>query len=251
MNTTHGTPRPGQTWLAEARRDMARPGEARQPITGVERRMKTVEKKEFEVLSEPGNGAEASISFSRPYSVEIDIEGVAALLCHRWQNESVEAKAKAAKNSAAKKTDDVNSYVYRCPDGTIGIAGTQLWSAIAGPAGGAKYRQDPRSPRKSALDLYKAGVVVLTEAASLGKTEWDYMDRRRVMVQRSGVTRERPAFVAGWTASFHLQVLLPEYIGPHDLHGVLVDTGRLVGLGDFRPTYGRFNVVRFEVLGDA
>ena len=34
----------------------------------------------------------------------------------------------------------------------------------------AKFRQDPRSQRKSAMDLYKAGVVPLTSAAASTRT---------------------------------------------------------------------------------
>lgn len=172
---------------------------------------------------------------------------VAPILFHRWSCEAVAEKASAAKGSAAKKTDNVESYVYRCDDGTIGIPGEYLKGAIAGPQGAAKYRQDPRSPRKSALDLYKAGVVPLTLVASLGKKDWDYLDQRRVTVQRAGVTRMRPAFLAGWQATFDLQVLIPEYIAPADLLEVISNAGRLVGLADYRPTYGRFQVTRFDV----
>lgn len=111
----------------------------------------------------------------------------------------------------------------------------------------AKFRQDPRSPRKSAMDLFKAGVVTLTELASLGSKDWDYLDARRVMVQRSAVTRQRPAFNKGWSAEFELQVLVPEYIDSQMLHDVAVQAGRLVGIGDFRPTYGRFQVTSWQV----
>lgn len=199
-------------------------------------------------LDHPTNDAKATIDLSRPYIATVRIEGTAALLFHRWSCEAVDAKAKAAKNSAAKKEDDVESYVYRCPDGTIGIPGVYLKGSICDPKNGAaKYRQDPRSPRKSALDLYKAGVVPLTDIASLGSREWDYLDRQRVTVQRAGITRTRPAFHPGWTATFELSVLTPEYISPADLLAVLNDAGRLVGIGDFRPTFGRFAVTSFDI----
>jgi hypothetical protein len=41
---------------------------------------------------------------------------------------------------------------------------------------------------------------------------------------------------------------LPEYITPDVMQALAVDAGRLIGVGDFRPTYGRFQVVGFEVL---
>lgn len=191
--------------------------------------------------------ADFVVALSQPYVVTVDIEGTSALLFHRWQCESVAAKASAAKGSAAKKTDDIDSYVWRCHDGTIGLPGEYLRGAICGPAGAAKYRQDPRSPRKSALDLYKAAVVSLTDVASLGATTWDYLDQRRVTVQRAGVTRVRPAFHPGWKATLDMQVLLPEYVPPMDLLDVITRAGQLVGVGDFRPTYGRFQVTGFKV----
>lgn len=193
----------------------------------------------------PTNDGEADLAFSQPYTVEVTLEGVCPILFHAWSNEAVAEKAAAAKGSQAKKTDNIESYVARCADGTIGIPGSYLRGSICTAA---KFRQDPRSPRKSAMDLYKAGVIITTDIASLGKAEWDYIDMRRVTVQRAGITRMRPAFLAGWRADFELGVLTPEYVRPPDLHDVIAQAGKLIGLADFRPTYGRFNVTKFEVL---
>jgi hypothetical protein len=55
---------------------------------------------------------------------------------------------------------------------------------------------------------------------------------------------------AGWQAEFIFMVNLPEYVSQEMLLGLLTDAGRLVGVGDFRPTYGRFQVVAFGVLED-
>jgi archaeosine-15-forming tRNA-guanine transglycosylase len=167
------------------------------------------------------------------------------LLFHRWNPEAVEEKAKAAKNSRSKKTDDIESYVYRNEAGELCIPGEYLRQAIIHAA---KYRQDPRSTRKSAMDLYKAGVQSLTPLASLGLEKWDYEDKRRVVIQRSAVNRVRPAMKAGWKATFELMVGLPEYIHPNDLRDVITNAGRLVGLGDFRPTYGRFAISQIGVI---
>lgn len=202
---------------------------------------------------DPTNDAADIIDLARPYQVEVTIVGSAALLCHRWSDDSVAAKAKAAKGSAAKRTDDIDSYVYRTPDNHIGLSGTQLFGAIAGPQGAAKFRQDPRSSRKSALDLFRAAIVVLDDVTPIYRdghpcSTWDYLDRRRVTVQRAGVTRVRPAFMPGWSATFELLVNLPHYVEPWLLNEVLVDAGRLCGVGDFRPTFGRFAITRFEVL---
>ena len=105
------------------------------------------------------NGAEAAIVQGQPYRLAFQLTGTSDLLFHRWNAEAVDEKAKAAKNSKAKKTDDTASYLYRNDDGAICIPGEYVRQAIIHAA---KFRQDPRSPRKSAMDLYKAGVVALT-----------------------------------------------------------------------------------------
>lgn len=202
----------------------------------------------IEVGPEPTNGAQTVIESSMPYIASVRIVGVADLLFHRWNCEAVDAKSKAAKGSKAKKADDVESYVYRNDAGELAIPGEYLRQAVIHAA---KFRQDPRSPRKSAMDLFKAGVVALTPLATLGVREWDYEHRCRVTVQRAGITRCRPAMRAGWSADIQLLVNLPEYIPPDVLQDVIVNAGRLIGLADFRPTYGRFSVARFEVLVDA
>jgi hypothetical protein len=194
-------------------------------------------------LDPVSNDAEPDITANQPYTVRVTIRGSSDILFHRWSNEAVAEKAAAAKGSRAKKSDNLESYVYRCDNGNLGLPGEYLRQSIIHAA---KFRQDPRSPRKSAMDLFKAGVVSLTQCADLGTKDADYIDRRRVLIQRSAVTRERPALREGWQATVELMVLTPEYIDKTTLIEVITNAGRLVGVGDFRPTYGRFSIVSFS-----
>lgn len=189
------------------------------------------------------NGGENDIALGQPYAAKVVIEGSAPLLFHRWNVEAVAEKAKAAKGSRAKKEDNIESYVYRDDENRLALPGEYFRQSIIHAA---KFMQDPRSPRKSAMDLFKAGLVMLTDLASLGKETWDFVDQRRVTVQRNGLTRMRPAMHRGWRATFEIQVILPEYITRDVLGTAMTNAGRLVGIGDFRPTYGRFQVVEFK-----
>jgi len=180
-----------------------------------------------------------------PYMIEARIEGTVAILFHRWSCEGVEEKANAAKGSNSKKTDNIESYMYRDTDGNIAVPSEYFRQAIIDAA---KFKQDPRSPRKSAMDLFKAGIATIGELCSLGVKEPDYLDRRRVVIQRNGITRVRPAMLSGWKCSVSLQVLLPEYIDPQMMNGTLQYAGRIVGVGDFRPSFGRFQVTAFNVI---
>lgn len=195
----------------------------------------------------PTNGASSGIELQLPYRVQVTIEGTAPILFHRWNCESVESKSRAKKGSAEKKSDDVESYVYRDDKKNLCIPGEYLRGAIVGAA---KFQQDPRSPRKSAADLFKAAVISLTPLSSLGVKDWDFMDKRRVVIQRNAITRSRPAMAEGWKATFILMVNLPEYIDRQMLNSTIAAAGKLIGLGDFRPSFGRFNVIGFKLLED-
>src|SRR6185503_11657463 len=128
------------------------------------------------------------VEYCTPYSVEVAVEGTEALLFHRYDIEAQSAKASAKKGSIEKKSDNVESYVHRLPDDTCAIPGLMLKAALCTSA---KFSQDPRSPRKSAYDLFRAGIKI-PGMSSLGKKTWDFIDQRKVNVQRNGIVRARP-----------------------------------------------------------
>ncbi len=202
-------------------------------------------KAEKVALFNPTNGAKDIIGDGLPFIAHVTLEGVSDMLFHRWNCEAVDEKAKAAKGSKAKKSDDIESYVYRDEKGFLCLPGEYVRQAMIYAA---KSKQDPRSPRKSAMDLFKAGVVSLTQLSSLGTKEWDYLDRRRVVIQRNGINRTRPAMRVGWQADFEIAVTTPEYISQQLFIEVLQTAGRLIGVGDFRPTYGRFSVKNYNFM---
>lgn len=204
------------------------------------------------LVNEPTNGAVEAVEKGMPHIVNITIEGTADLLLHAWNCEAGEEKSAAKKGSATKRTDNIESYVQRNEDGFICLPSEYLRMSIVGAA---KFRQDPRSPRKSAMDLYKAALISLKPLIPLttvvGETPkiWDYEHRCRVQIQRNSITRSRPAFREGWKIEVPLLVNLPEYIESKDIHEVVSAAGRLIGVGDFRPTYGRFQIINFKVQG--
>lgn len=204
----------------------------------------------FTSIGEPTNGAQEAIETGLPFIAHVTIEGTADLLLHAWNVEAIAEKAASKKGSVAKKTDNLESFVVRDEDGIICLPSSYLRASIINAA---KFQQDPRSSRKSAMDLYKAAIVSLrplapiTTAIGEHPKTWDYEHRAHVTVQRAGITRCFPAFKEGWKVEVPLMCNLPEYISPKDLNATIAQAGRLIGVGDFRPTYGRFIVVKFEV----
>jgi hypothetical protein len=198
-------------------------------------------------LSDVSDGGNFSIDMGDPYVAKIVVEGTAQLLMHSYNVESVETKKKAPKGSEAKTSDDIESYVYRVSetDRRLGIPGAAFCSSIA-YAG--KSVQDPASPRKSMMDRLKASLIPLDACAPFipDTEDWDFVDQRRVVVQRNAVPRSRPAMNKGWRVEFQILVNAPEYVPPNVLLMLANKAGLFQGLLDFRPTYGRFSVVRFD-----
>lgn len=192
------------------------------------------------------NSAASLIEMEREYIATIRITGTAKLLLHSWSIEAIEEKAAAKKNSAKKKTDDLESYVQRDQEGRIVMHCKNFCASIR--TAGKKYA-DPTSPRKSMHDLLKAIVQPYDEFSPIngGAKEWDFVDRQRVVIQRAGITRSRPAFYEGWTMTFKILVVEPEYLSPAKLHEIVTRAGKLEGIGDFRPTYGRYRIDSFSV----
>ncbi len=191
----------------------------------------------------PTNGGEQAINYEKPYQMSVKIKGSCDMIFHRWNVEAVEEKSKAKRGSSAKKTDDLDTFVYRDDKGFLVVPGDYLRASMINAA---KFKTDPRSPRKSAMDLYKAGFVIINKYSSLGIKDWDYVDRRRMVIQRSAITRSRPAINTGWECEFQIEVLLPEYIGENDLYETIAMAGKVVGIGDSRPTYGRFQIIEYK-----
>jgi len=203
------------------------------------------DKKGATILQPVSNGAKHMIELTQPYRATVKVLGTAKMLMHCWNNEAIAEKAAAKKGSDKKKTDDLESYLLRNEKGQI-VMPTLNFCAGIREAG--KSFPDPASPRKSLRDRLKAIVVPESEYGLIngGVKDWDFVDMRRVVIQRAGITRSRPAFFEGWTIEFQIMILEPEYLQPARLFELVESAGKFQGLGDFRPTFGRYRVAKFE-----
>lgn len=192
------------------------------------------------------NGGELFLGMAAPYDVEVTISGDSPILFHAYNVESVEAKSKAKKGSEAKKLDDVESYVYRNEEGYLCVPGLNLCAAMAKAA---KRHRDPSSSRKCAEDLVKAVVfpVEMYYPFVPKIKEWDFLDGRRVTVNHSAVTRVRPGLAIGWKIKFRLRCVASDLLPPEFLYQLVREAGMFQGLCDYRPTFGRFSIHKWEV----
>ena len=137
---------------------------------------------------------------------------------------------------------------YCDDDGKIVMPDVNLMATII--EGAKKFKKGPAA---------KAGVFVdghgdfdfPHKGDKSPKALWEskkFADRRRVTIQRNSIIRVRPRF-NDWSCEFELE--LDE--GICDLSDVkqwLETAGNRSGLGDYRPMYGRFEVVEFEEIQD-
>ena len=67
-----------------------------------------------------------------------------------------------------------------------------------------------------------------------------FVDVRAVKVGTAKIMRSRPKFQE-WGGVFTLQ-FNPEQINESEILQILTDAGSLVGVGDYRPRFGKFSV---------
>lgn len=196
------------------------------------------------MVDDPTNGAELVVKACEPYHVELTIEGTADLMFHRYNVELAIERAKSGKGSKASKVDDLEASVWRTVNGELAVPSRHLHAAII-KAG--RRQKDPSNARASCMDLYKGGLIIDPELATLGVKKWDYEDGRKENVGGRGIARVRPCVRRGWRAQFSIEVVDPEFIDVAMLREAVDRAGRICGIGERRPTFGRFHVVAWEV----
>lgn len=189
------------------------------------------------------------------YTVNVIVEGISPLMQHRFPLPDFSDIGKGGKVQTGEKdySQEWKAALYTTPDGQIYQPATHFDGALVKAAAGYKI-QGGRG--KTYKDLFKGNVFVSpdeilhgVEAPESLDNDADkplYLDVRPVVIQRARVVRIRPCFKVGWKLSFEITVL-DDQIPSNVVNEVLVLAGRTVGIGDFRPRFGRFMVTRFEV----
>ncbi len=108
-------------------------------------------------------------------------------------------------------------------------------------AAGANYKL---RGRKSYKDAIRAGVVVFPELIPHLVQGWR-IDKRTVVLNKCRVMRCRPC-LDEWELRFSIGIR-DEAITPLTLKDILMSAGNFHGIGDYRPKFGLFEVIGFDV----
>ena len=182
---------------------------------------------------------------------EVRIEGVTPLLQHRF-GEAAETASSSRKVmiKAVDPREEAERTAYRSADGTLYFPGAAIARLLREAGGGHKAR----GSRKSLKYIVPSAVLVNDDEISLldgtEPARGFEVDSRPVTIPatKGRVMRHR-ARLNRWAAEFSIEIDEDEL--PTDIvHQLLVEGGRKLGVGDFRPErggpFGRFMVTRWE-----
>jgi len=170
--------------------------------------------------------------------VNVTIKGVAPLLQHRYKSEKEESatiKAKGKRDYSGEAEDAL----YRDEKGVIYQPAEHILGALTKAA--VDFKITGRG-KKTYKDMVKSSVIIIPDAIP-HKDQKFTIDRRAVVVQRARIMRERPKFDE-WELSFTIELLDDQF--PMSALKDILDQAGKVGIGDYRPRFGRFIVTEFK-----
>lgn len=182
-----------------------------------------------------------------PTAIDVKVEGIAPILQHRRPLPEEEGEPDATERSGRPDwAAEAETAFYKLEDGTICQPSDHVHAALLKAA---VNFQIPGKGKKTYKDLVNSALVV--EPDQLAHIHQDYtIDRRWVTVSRSKVLRHRPR-LEKWALKFRL-IVTDDQFPVKVVRQILDYAGRYVGIGDYRPKFGRFMVTEWRELdGDA
>jgi len=195
------------------------------------------------------------------YKVSARIQGTAPILQHAFGTAALEELQQEAKQRTGQVDYSLEwmQTMYAGADGYLYQPATHVEGALQKAASAFKVKGKAGKTFKDAVKAYAyvapeqphllwAGQPIPNPTKDLLTTPTDALQVSvmHVKVQRAAVARARLMINVGWELEFTIDVIddqLPQAV----VKEALIEAGRAVGIGDYRPRYGRFNVIGFEV----
>ena len=192
------------------------------------------------------------------YTIDVTITGTAPLLQHKFPLETLHGLMDGArrKTGAVDYAQEWLATMYT-HDGLLIQPATHIEAALVRAASGFRIKG---SRNKTYKDLMKAYVLVSPDEIphlhdgrpvtapgpeiALHPTAHLSVNVQRVIVARAAVARARLQISAGWELTFVITVN-DDQIQTDVVQTILAEAGRAVGIGDYRPRYGRFAIKAF------
>lgn len=171
----------------------------------------------------------------------VEITGIVPLLMHRFAEESAEDAVKINTGGGVDYSKETVKSLYLLDDKkTLYQPSTHIEGAMLKAS--SNYKIVGRG-KKTYKDLVKSAVLVSPDAIVHKNQNWT-VDKRAVIIGRARIMRERPKLTE-WGLEFELH-LLDDQLKVEVVNQILIYAGQYVGIGDYRPKFGRFIVSKFE-----
>ena len=172
---------------------------------------------------------------------EVKIEGVAPLLHHRFPEEDF-GESKVTRAKAKYNPDEEARKALYADNGQTYQPANHLERSMYAAAKGFKVAG---RRGKSYGSLFESSIRVTPERIPLTGA-W-VVDKTPVVVKQARIIRYRPRFDR-WELEFQIEVASND-IDKATLKEILDTAGATVGIGDWRPKFGRFIVTKFGEQG--
>ena len=185
--------------------------------------------------------------------IEVSITGVSpGLLQHRFPEITMAGMVNPIKLSGKAKPspeEEAELAAYRMDNGCLCQPAEHIYSTMVRAASAfqvqGRGKATYKDPVKGGLLIDPEPIIPLLTPA--GKPIKDYqIDARPARIQRARVMRHRP-LLREWRLDFTVLLLEAETLPPEIANAILVKAGQAVGIGDYRPRFGRFTVTKWEV----
>ncbi len=195
------------------------------------------------------------------YEVQVKIQGTAPLLQHKFGADIMEAMMQGSRKNTGSPdwSAEWMGTMYADKAGYLYQPATHIEGALVKAATSFKIKGQKSKTWKDPIKAYVYvspdniphlfnGEPVKAPNADLvlNPTENLSVSIMRAVVQRAAIARSRLMIAIGWELAFTIQVV-DDQVRAEVLREILEEAGRAVGIGDYRPRYGRFQVVTFEV----
>ena len=172
-------------------------------------------------------------------NVKVKIKGTSPLLFNKFNPEG-EGLKKAAKAQQSAE-EEAEQSVYRNAEGQIYTPSSHVLGSMV--KSGVQFKM---KGRKTFKDAVNSGVLIDPEEIVHKNQEYE-IDSRSVVIKstRGRIMRHRAKLPVGWELSFTIKIIDERLTAPL-VKEILENAGKYVGIGDFRPRFGRFDVIEYK-----
>jgi hypothetical protein len=164
--------------------------------------------------------------------IEVQIRGVRPLLQNKFTDPTI-ANVLSAENSKTVGQVEASKRLYKNEAGVICQPAKHLESAIF---------ESAQMMKMPGLSFYRSNVLITPEFITHNNQSWE-TDEQVVRVDLVRAIRYRPRF-NNWALDFRINTS-QDQLSHMAIKMVLANAGDCIGIGDGRPRFGLFQIVKF------